>query len=191
MIKLIPAKCPNCGADLQFPEGMEIGHCIHCGGKVIIDKNEPAPTHYHQDTHYYYDSKNVSFEQLDYNINLLEQEILQLRDVYIEKEESVNLLKKGHDVLVEEQKSWIKWCLLGAIISFILMGYNTICCSSLGIILIIIGIWTYGHASAPDEWKRYRDAKEELDELAKEILDEINKKRAEIEEIKQRKRDWR
>ena len=38
MTKLIPAKCPSCGAELEFPEGMEVGHCMHCGGKVIIDK---------------------------------------------------------------------------------------------------------------------------------------------------------
>jgi DNA-directed RNA polymerase subunit RPC12/RpoP len=38
MTKLIPAKCPSCGANLEFPEGMEMGHCMHCGAKVIIDK---------------------------------------------------------------------------------------------------------------------------------------------------------
>lgn len=38
MTKLIPAKCPSCGAELEFPENMETGHCMHCGGKVIIDK---------------------------------------------------------------------------------------------------------------------------------------------------------
>lgn len=38
MTKLIPAKCPSCGANLEFPEGMELGHCMHCGAKVIIDK---------------------------------------------------------------------------------------------------------------------------------------------------------
>ena len=38
MVKLIPAKCPSCGAELEFPENMEVAHCMHCGGKVIIDK---------------------------------------------------------------------------------------------------------------------------------------------------------
>jgi DNA-directed RNA polymerase subunit RPC12/RpoP len=38
MVKLIPAKCPSCAAELEFPENMEVGHCMHCGGKVIIDK---------------------------------------------------------------------------------------------------------------------------------------------------------
>ena len=38
MTKLIAAKCPSCGADLEFPEHMEMGHCMHCGGKVIIAK---------------------------------------------------------------------------------------------------------------------------------------------------------
>lgn len=38
MTKLIPAKCPSCGANLEFPEDMEVGHCMHCGGKVIIDR---------------------------------------------------------------------------------------------------------------------------------------------------------
>ena len=26
MTKLIPAKCPSCGANLEFPEGMEVDH---------------------------------------------------------------------------------------------------------------------------------------------------------------------
>ena len=38
MTKLIPAKCPSCAANLEFPEGMELGHCMHCGAKVIIDR---------------------------------------------------------------------------------------------------------------------------------------------------------
>lgn len=38
MTKLIPAKCPSCGANLEFPDNMDVGHCMHCGGKVIIDK---------------------------------------------------------------------------------------------------------------------------------------------------------
>ncbi|MBA3045580.1 MAG: hypothetical protein KKH41_04585 [Candidatus Thermoplasmatota archaeon] len=38
MTKLIPAKCPSCAANLEFPEGMEMGHCMHCGAKVIIDR---------------------------------------------------------------------------------------------------------------------------------------------------------
>ncbi len=36
MTDLIPAKCPSCGANLEFLSGLKVGHCMHCGGKVII-----------------------------------------------------------------------------------------------------------------------------------------------------------
>lgn len=38
------AKCPNCGAVLELPEYLDRAFCNHCGGKVIIGKDE---THYH------------------------------------------------------------------------------------------------------------------------------------------------
>jgi DNA-directed RNA polymerase subunit RPC12/RpoP len=44
MAKLIDAKCPNCGADLELPADLDRAFCVHCGGKVIIAKDE---THYH------------------------------------------------------------------------------------------------------------------------------------------------
>ena len=45
MVKLIPAKCPSCGANLQMPDNLEIGYCTHCGGKVIIDKEKVLVHH--------------------------------------------------------------------------------------------------------------------------------------------------
>ena len=45
MVKLIPAKCPNCGAELQMPDNLDIGFCTHCGGKVIIDKDRMQVHH--------------------------------------------------------------------------------------------------------------------------------------------------
>lgn len=45
MVKLIPAKCPNCGANLQMPDTLDVGYCTHCGGKVIIDKEKVMVHH--------------------------------------------------------------------------------------------------------------------------------------------------
>ena len=45
MVNLIPARCPSCGADIQFPDTLEIGYCSHCGGKVLIEKNSMQVHH--------------------------------------------------------------------------------------------------------------------------------------------------
>ena len=44
MAELINAKCPNCGAILELPADLDRAFCIHCGGKVIIARDE---VHYH------------------------------------------------------------------------------------------------------------------------------------------------
>ncbi len=38
MVELVAAKCPQCGADLEFPDTIDVGHCMYCGGKVIVEK---------------------------------------------------------------------------------------------------------------------------------------------------------
>ncbi len=40
MAELINAKCPNCGAVLEFPADVDRAFCKHCGGKVIIARDE-------------------------------------------------------------------------------------------------------------------------------------------------------
>lgn len=42
---LINAKCPNCGAILELPANLDRAFCVHCGGSVIIAKDE---VHYHE-----------------------------------------------------------------------------------------------------------------------------------------------
>jgi len=37
MVKLIPATCPVCGANLQLTDDSRRAHCDHCGTEVIID----------------------------------------------------------------------------------------------------------------------------------------------------------
>lgn len=37
-MKLIAAICPRCGANLDFPEGMEKAHCMYCGTLIMIGK---------------------------------------------------------------------------------------------------------------------------------------------------------
>ena len=45
MAEIINAKCPNCGAILELPKKLDRAFCIHCGGKVIIARDE---VHYHK-----------------------------------------------------------------------------------------------------------------------------------------------
>jgi tetratricopeptide (TPR) repeat protein len=35
-MQLIPAKCPDCGADLKIPEGSSSVTCEYCGGNIIV-----------------------------------------------------------------------------------------------------------------------------------------------------------
>jgi tetratricopeptide (TPR) repeat protein len=44
--KLIPAICPQCGADLQIPEDLLKVHCMFCGTEFLISENKPD-IHYH------------------------------------------------------------------------------------------------------------------------------------------------
>jgi len=41
-VKLVPAKCPSCGAGLQIPEGQDKMHCIYCGSQVFVRKSHPG-----------------------------------------------------------------------------------------------------------------------------------------------------
>ena len=57
-MKIIQAKCPNCGANLQLNDELKIQFCNHCGNKIlledenktthheIIDRNENVQNHY-------------------------------------------------------------------------------------------------------------------------------------------------
>jgi hypothetical protein len=45
MAELINAKCPNCGATLELPKKLDRAFYMHCGGKIIIAKDE---VHYHR-----------------------------------------------------------------------------------------------------------------------------------------------
>jgi DNA-directed RNA polymerase subunit RPC12/RpoP len=46
LVELVPARCVSCGADLEFPDGLDIGHCMYCGSKIIIERAQPE-IHYH------------------------------------------------------------------------------------------------------------------------------------------------
>ena len=191
MVELIPAKCPNCGADLQFPEGMEVGHCIHCDGKVIIDKNEPAPSHYHQDTHHHYESNNSNFEKLKYNKEQLEKEIEDLKIYYHHEKGNVDALGQEWLEASNSQKDWAKYFFIGAIVSLVFITYETLCCSGLFLILLIIGIWLYFFSSASTEYDAYSEAKKNFDQLTLKLLEDIKSKENELELLEQRMRDWR
>jgi DNA-directed RNA polymerase subunit RPC12/RpoP len=37
-IKLIPAVCPRCGANLSLPEDLKKAHCMYCGTEILLAK---------------------------------------------------------------------------------------------------------------------------------------------------------
>ena len=41
-IKMVPVKCPNCGAQMQIEEGRKEAFCTYCGSKFLIDDGEEA-----------------------------------------------------------------------------------------------------------------------------------------------------
>lgn len=36
-IKIIPMKCPNCGANIKIEEDKRISFCPYCGSRLLID----------------------------------------------------------------------------------------------------------------------------------------------------------
>ena len=186
--KLIVVRCPNCGGEPEFPEDMEIGHCMYCGSKVLIGEEEGS-THYHGDV-YHYDSKTQNFDQLKYNKEELEKEIEGLIEDYQEQEEIVNELGQTWGDKLDSNREWAKYFILASVISLILSSYHTVCCSMIFIILLIAGIWMY-FCSASDEYNEYSEASDNLEELEKETEKAIAEKEKEIEEIEKRMRDWK
>jgi DNA-directed RNA polymerase subunit RPC12/RpoP len=47
MVKLVPAVCPQCGAELEVPENLDKAHCVYCGTKIFIEKKADKQVHYH------------------------------------------------------------------------------------------------------------------------------------------------
>lgn len=35
-VRIVPAICPRCGADLKIPESLTRAHCLYCGAEVLI-----------------------------------------------------------------------------------------------------------------------------------------------------------
>ncbi|HEX9908520.1 MAG TPA: zinc ribbon domain-containing protein [Thermoplasmata archaeon] len=35
-VKLVPAVCPRCGADLKLPEDLTKAHCVYCGAEFLV-----------------------------------------------------------------------------------------------------------------------------------------------------------
>jgi DNA-directed RNA polymerase subunit RPC12/RpoP len=186
MTKLISAKCPSCGANLEFPEETEMGVCIYCGGKILISKSE---IHYHEDVHQYYIANN--FEQLKYNKDLLTQEIEELELQRQRAREYVNNLLLEWGAKVDSKKGWAKYFILAALGALILILVEVVCCSIIFISLLLIGIWIYFSASAPAEFNRYDDAKRRLSQLEIDINNQIAAKEKDIEEIERRMKSWK
>ena len=42
-IKLIPATCPSCGANLDLPESAQKAYCMYCGTEILVGRPEAAP----------------------------------------------------------------------------------------------------------------------------------------------------
>lgn len=45
MIKVVPLKCPGCGANLSVEEGRKQCFCQYCGTKIIIDDGSTTHTY--------------------------------------------------------------------------------------------------------------------------------------------------
>ena len=41
-VKFVDAKCPKCGASLQFPDSLDKAHCMYCGATVLVDKSSES-----------------------------------------------------------------------------------------------------------------------------------------------------
>jgi tetratricopeptide (TPR) repeat protein len=41
-IKLVPAACPKCGANVEIPESLKKAHCVYCGAEILIDSPATA-----------------------------------------------------------------------------------------------------------------------------------------------------
>lgn len=37
-VEFVPARCPNCGANMQLPESLERAYCIYCGSEFIVSQ---------------------------------------------------------------------------------------------------------------------------------------------------------
>ena len=37
-MKIVPLKCPNCAGEIELDASNEIGTCIYCGGKILLQK---------------------------------------------------------------------------------------------------------------------------------------------------------
>lgn len=37
-MKLIALKCPHCGGDIELNDSMSHGFCIHCGSKIMVER---------------------------------------------------------------------------------------------------------------------------------------------------------
>lgn len=37
-MKLIPAVCPRCGANVELPDGLEKAHCVYCGTQILFGR---------------------------------------------------------------------------------------------------------------------------------------------------------
>lgn len=193
--KLIPAKCPSCGANLEFPEDHDdIGECGHCGAKVIIAEQTIIQQHFDSPP------PDSEFEKLKRNRQLLEKEILEddrtiksLTDDIVQ----LNQLKATLAIRFTKRSS-AAYIVLGAI----LIGFglwlltwdfpeNVICWFNIlgpvilfglgGFFIVVFGIVLYkiDDLNEADEKRR-----EQTENLIKAKTGEVGKTKAALEEKK-------
>lgn len=62
MVKIKSLECPNCGGQVDQPDGKEYFHCIYCGNKIVIEDGTKKKIEIRKEVKHYGEitAKNVS-----------------------------------------------------------------------------------------------------------------------------------
>ena len=83
-VKLIPVKCPECGATLNIEEGREQAFCTYCGTKVLL-RNENEYIYRHVD------EASVKQAETDQMVRLKEMELAEKMQADAEKTKAMKI----------------------------------------------------------------------------------------------------
>ena len=178
MTKRIPAKCPSCGANLEFPEDMDVGHCMHCGGKVFASGPEVVHHHY----------EGSDFNKLEYNRDVMVNEIASINAIIYDIDDTIKEVeKKARYKLIALIPSVLVFILFLTFLSYAYddnfdISYGQWCCLSTLLILAPI-LAAKALSLNKDEIPLLRKEKDELQEQRRQKTmkrDELEKKMRDV-----------